>query len=435
MAIPSNETKAHVLVLEGLIGSAISEIKNNLAAAYRGNIDESVKQAVDSTYTTLFLSADTYLAGLKASSVDGGPVETKNAALGRDYEAVADSAIRAWAVSQSQLDRLLQIRIDNLRTKMDLSLAVTGVLLGLSIIIAIMTYRHIVPPLERLAKVASTVRETKNYDVRVDDSGTTNEIGRLASAFDKMLAELASARDRERLEQAALARVARQATAGELSAAIAHEVKQPLAAMVAQGNAALRWLGRSTPDLDEARAALQKIVNSGHRASRIVENLRAMFKKDANPYKRVDVNGIIKDVFELTNHEMQRNDVMLQAALSDEPAPYVLGDRVQLQQVFLNLIMNATEAMNASSSRKVLGVKTEIGKNGEVLITIADSGPGIEADKMEKIFNTFFTTKQAGMGMGLSICRSIVEAHRGRIWASSEAPHGSVFYVELPSAA
>jgi signal transduction histidine kinase len=430
-----NETKAHVLVLEGLIGSAIGEIQNNLAAAYRGNIDESLKQAVDSTYAILFLSTDTYLAGLKASSVDGGPVETKNAALGRDYEAVADSAIRAWAVSQSQLDRLLQVRIDNLRTKMDLSLAVTGVLLGFSIIIAIMTYRHIVPPLERLAKVASTVRETKNYDVRIDDRGTTNEIGRLASAFDKMLAELASARDRERLEQAALARVARQATAGELSAAIAHEVKQPLAAMVAQGNAALRWLGRSTPDLDEARAALQKIVNSGHRASRIVENLRAMFKKDANPYKRVDVNGIIKDVFELTNHEMQRNDVMLQAALSDEPAPYVLGDRVQLQQVFLNLIMNAIEAMNASSSRNVLGVRTEIGKNGEVLITIADSGPGIEAGKIEKIFNTFFTTKQGGMGMGLSICRSIVEAHRGRIWASSEAPHGSTFYVELPSAA
>jgi signal transduction histidine kinase len=433
VAIPSNETKAHVLVLEGLIGSAISEIKNNLAAAYRGNIDESLKQAVDSTYTALFLSADTYLAELRASSVDGGPAETKNAALGRDYEAVVNSALRAWTVSQSQLDRLLQLRIYKLRTKMDLSLAMTGVLLGLSIIVAIMTYQHIVRRLERLAKVASTVRETKNYNIRIDDSAT-DEVGRLASAFDEMLAELASARDRERLEQAELARVARQATAGELSAAIAHEVKQPLAAMVAQGNAALRWLGRSTPDLDEARAALQKIVNSGHRASRIVENLRAMFKKDANPHKRVGVNGIIKDVFELTNHEMQRNDVMLQAALSDEPAPYVLGDRVQLQQVFLNLIMNAIEAMNASSRRNVLGVRTETGKNGEVLITIADSGPGIGADKIEKIFNTFFTTKQSGMGMGLSICRSIVEAHRGRIWVSSEAPHGSVFYVELPSA-
>jgi signal transduction histidine kinase len=431
---PPSEPKVRVLVLDGLVGSTIGEIKNNLAAAYRGNANESLKRAVDSTYAALFSSTDAYLAALKASSVDGGPTETKNAALGHDYEAVVNSAIGAWAVAQSQLDRLLQSRINKLRTRMDLSLALTGVLLGLSIIVAIMTYQHIVRPLERLAKVASTVRETKNYNVRIHDSAT-NEVGRLASAFDEMLAELASARDRERREQAELARVARQATAGELSAAIAHEVKQPLAAMVAQGNAALRWLGRSTPDLDEARAALQKIVNSGHRASRIVENLRAMFKKDANTHKRVSVNGIIKDVFELTNHEMQRNNVMLQAALSDEPAPYVSGDRVQLQQVFLNLIMNAIEAMNAAASRNVLGVKTEIGKNGEVLITIADSGPGIEADKMEKIFHTFFTTKQGGMGMGLSICRSIVEAHQGRIWASSDAPHGSVFYVELPSAA
>jgi signal transduction histidine kinase len=433
-AIPSNETKAHVLVLDGLIESTTGEIKNNLAAAYRGNADESLKRAVDSTYAALFSTTDAYLAGLKASGVESGATETNKAARGREYETVVSSANRAWTVSQSELDRLLQLRIDMLLTKMSLSLAVTGVLVGLSIVIAIMTYRHIVWPLERLEKVVSTVRETKNYNLRIHDSAT-NEIGRLASAFDEMLAELASARDRERLEQAELARVARLATAGELSAAIAHEVKQPLAAMVAQGNAALRWLGRSTPDLDETRAALQKIVNSGHRASRIIENLRAMFKKDANPHKRVAVNGIIRDVLGLTHHEMQKNDVILQTALSDEPAPHVLGDRVQLEQVFLNLVMNAIEAMNGSSSRSVLGVKTEINQNGEVLITIADSGPGIDADNIEKIFNTFFTTKQGGMGMGLSICRSIVEAHAGRIWASSEAPHGSIFYVELPSAA
>jgi len=434
VATPSNETNAHGLVLDGLIESATGEIKNKLTAAYRGNADGSLKRAVDSIYAALFSSTDTFVGRLKASGVDGGATETNNAALEREYEAVVSSANTAWTMSQSQLDRLLQLRIDMLLTKMSLSLAITGVLVGLSIVIAVMTYRHIVRPLERLENVVSTVRETKNYDVRIHDS-TTNEIGRLASGFDEMLAELASARDRERLEQAERARVARLVTAGELSAAIAHEVKQPLAAMVSQGNAALRWLGRSTPDVDEARAALQKIVNSGHRASRIVENLRAMFKKDANPHKRVGVNGIIRSVLGLTHHEMQKNGVMLQTALSDEPAPYVLGDRVQLEQVFLNLIMNAIEAMNASSGRNVLGVKTEIGKNGEVLITVADSGSGIDADKIEQIFNTFFTTKQGGMGMGLSICRSIVEAHGGHIRASSEAPHGSVFYVELPSAA
>jgi signal transduction histidine kinase len=434
VANPSNETNARVLVLDGLIESATGEIKSNLAGAYRGNADGSLKRTVDSTYAALFSSTDNFLGGLKASSVDGGATETNSAALEREYEAVVSSANRAWTVSQSQLDRLLQLRIDKLLTKMSLSLVITGVLVGLSVVIAVMTYRHIVRPLERLENVVSTVRETKNYDVRIHDN-TTNEIGRLASGFDAMLAELASARDRERLEQAERARVARLVTAGELSAAIAHEVKQPLAAMVSHGNAALRWLGRSTPDLDEARAALQKIVDSGHRASRIVENLRAMFKKDANPHNRVGVNGIIRSVLGLTNHEMQKNDVTLQSALSDEPAPHVLGDRVQLEQVFLNLIMNALEAMNASSSRKILGVKTEMGKNGKVLITVADSGSGIDADKIEKIFNTFFTTKQGGMGMGLSICRSIVEAHGGHIWASSEAPHGSVFYVELPSAA
>lgn len=434
VANPSNETNARVLVLDGLIESATGEIKSNLAGAYRGNADGSLKRAVDSTYAALFSSTDNFLGGLKASSVDGGATETNSAALEREYEAVVSSANRAWTVSQSQLDRLLQLRIDKLLTKMSLSLVITGVLVGLSIVIAVMTYRHIVRPLERLENVVSTVRETKNYDVRIHDN-TTNEIGRLASGFDAMLAELASARDRERLEQAERASVARLVTAGELSAAIAHEVKQPLAAMVSHGNAALRWLGRSTPDLDEARAALQKIVNSGHRASRIVENLRAMFKKDANPHNRVGVNGIIRSILGLTNHEIQKNDVTLQSALSDEPAPHVLGDRVQLEQVFLNLIMNALEAMNASSSRKILGVKTEMGKNGKVLITVADSGSGIDADKIEKIFNTFFTTKQGGMGMGLSICRSIVEAHGGHIWASSEAAHGSVFYVELPSAA
>jgi signal transduction histidine kinase len=435
VATPPNETNAHVLVLEGLIESGTSEIKNKLTAAYRGNADGGLKRAVDSTYASLFSSTDAFVARTKAGSVNGGATtETNSAALEREYEAVVGLANRAWTVSQSQLDRLLQLRIDMFLTKMSLSLAMTGVLVGLSIVIAVMTYRHIVRPLERLENVVSMVRETKNYDVRIHDN-TTNEIGRLASGFDEMLAELASARDRERLEQAERARVARLVTAGELSAAIAHEVKQPLAAMVSQGNAALRWLGRSTPDLDEARAALQKIVNSGHRASRIIENLRAMFKKDANPHKRVSVNGIIRSVLGLTHHEIQKNGVMLQTALSDEPAPYVLGDRVQLEQVFLNLIMNAIEAMNATSSRKMLGVKTEIGKSGEVLITFADSGSGIDADKMEKIFNTFFTTKQGGMGMGLSICRSIVEAHGGRIRASSEAPNGSVFYVELPSAA
>jgi signal transduction histidine kinase len=232
-----------------------------------------------------------------------------------------------------------------------------------------------------------------------------------------------------------LAHMNRVATVGELSASIAHEIRQPLGAIVSQSGAALRWLGRGIPDLEEARAALEKIVASGHRASRIVENLRAMFRKDANPHRRLDVNSILRDVIGLTHHEMQKNDVLLETVFSEKAVPQVLGDRAQLEQVFLNLIMNAIEAMEASTSQRMLGLKTGMSKSRKVLITIADSGPGIDADKMEKIFDTFFTTKPGGMGMGLSICRSIVEAHGGRLWASSEAPHGSVFHVELPGAA
>src|SRR5215471_16983230 len=275
---PSSETNAHVLVLDGLIESATGEIKNKLAAAYRGNADGSLKRAVDSTYATLFSSTDAFVDRLKASSFDGGATETNNAALEREYEAVASSANKAWAGSQSQLDRLLQLRIDMLLTKMSLSLAITGVLVGLSIIIAVMTYRHIVRPLERLENVVSKVRETKNYDVRIHDS-TTNEIGRLASGFDEMLAELASARDRERLEQAELARVARLVTAGELSAAIAHEVAQPLTGMLGMANAALRWLSRETPDIGRARDAMNKVVEAGHRANDVITNIRGLFGK------------------------------------------------------------------------------------------------------------------------------------------------------------
>jgi signal transduction histidine kinase/ABC-type uncharacterized transport system substrate-binding protein len=230
---------------------------------------------------------------------------------------------------------------------------------------------------------------------------------------------------------AELAHINRVATAGELSASIAHEIKQPLGAMVAQGGAALRWLGRSIPDLNEVKSALEKIVESGHRANQIIENLRAIFKKGTNPPTCVNVNELIREVLALTSHEMEKNDIMLQTALSADPGPYVRGDRAQLEQVFLNIVMNAIEAMHSSIGRRMLGVRTE--KTSAVLVTIADSGPGIDPDKIAKIFDTFFTTKSGGMGMGLSICRSIVEAHGGHLRASSEAPHGSVFQVELPS--
>ena len=432
-ATPSNESKARIFILDGLIGSTEGQIKSDLTAAYRGNADESLKHAVDSTFATLFSSIDGYLAEAKASVPAGGPTEVDNAALGRDYETVVNSANNAWAISQSQLDRLLRLRIDKLLHGMDLSLAITGALVGLSVIIAVMTYRHVVSPLERLEKVASTVRETKNYDLRVRDS-STDEIGRVASAFDEMLAELASARDRERAEQSELARVARLTTMGAMTASIAHEINQPLTAIVVNGQAAQRWLSNAAPDLTEARGALKEIVEDGRRAGQIIDSVRAMFKKDGGEKERIDVNELVTNVLVIVKSEIQKKGMLVRTDLL-ENIPSVLAGRTQLQQVFMNLTMNAVEAMDQVTGReKLLVIKSAIDEPAKVLITIKDTGAGIDPQNLDRIFDAFFTTTSKGMGMGLAICRSIVEGYGGCLRASREEPHGSVFNVVLPTA-
>jgi signal transduction histidine kinase len=231
-----------------------------------------------------------------------------------------------------------------------------------------------------------------------------------------------------------LAHLNRVATAGELSASIAHEVKQPLAAVVAQSSAALRWLAHATPDLDEARAALKKITFAGNRASEIVDNLRSMFRKESGARRPLDINGLITNVIGLTSHEAQKHDILVHTTFLDAPKPQTLGDQAQLEQVFLNLVMNAIEAINSSKSdHRVLELKTSVNEGHEVLVTVADSGPGVDAENLEKIFDAFFTTKADGMGMGLSICRSIIESHGGRLWALPGDP-GLIFCVSLPSA-
>lgn len=229
-----------------------------------------------------------------------------------------------------------------------------------------------------------------------------------------------------------LAHLNRVATAGALSASIAHEVRQPLAAMVTQSGAAMRWLARKTPDIGEARAALEKIAASGERASQIIENLRSMFRKEASAQRPLDINRLIEDVVEFTSREAQRYNVVVQTSLFDGPMPATPGDQAQLEQVFLNLIMNAIEAMSASANG-VLDIKSSVSEAGDVLVTVADSGPGVTVEDLDRMFDPFFTTKPEGMGMGLSICRSIVEAHGGRLWAT-RGDRGLVFHVFLPVA-
>jgi signal transduction histidine kinase len=229
-----------------------------------------------------------------------------------------------------------------------------------------------------------------------------------------------------------LAHLNRLATAGELSASIAHEVKQPLAAMVAQSGAAMRWLAQKTPNLAEARAALGKIQVAGDRASQVVENLRSMFRKESSERRPLDVNSLIENVLGLTRREAQKQGVEVQVSLFEGPMPEISGDQAQLEQVFLNLIMNAIEAMGSSTGGvRTLEIKSAASDTGDVLVTVADSGPGVPVEKFDKIFDAFFTTKPEGMGMGLSICRSIVDAHGGRLWASRGEP-GLTFYVWLP---
>ena len=232
-----------------------------------------------------------------------------------------------------------------------------------------------------------------------------------------------------------LAHINRIATAGELSGSIAHEIKQPLAAMVTQATAGLRWLTRSTPDLDEARAAFTKIINSGHNASNVIDSIRTMFKKENPETARVpvDINELIRQVLILVRDEQLKCQVSTTTALT-RPLPEVTGDRVQLQQVVLNLVKNAIEAMSSVTDReRVLRVKTEIDESGGVLVSIEDTGTGIDPKHIDRIFNSLFTTKSQGMGLGLAICKTIIEAHDGRIWVLSDLHYGSIFQFVLPT--
>jgi signal transduction histidine kinase len=220
---------------------------------------------------------------------------------------------------------------------------------------------------------------------------------------------------------------------GELVASIAHEVNQPLAGIVTHTDACRRWLNRDKPDLDEVRSAVSHISQDGKRAANIIENLRALTKKSAPQFGRLDINGAIREILALTRGELMQHDLVLQIDLSDGDRT-VFGDRVQLQQVVLNLTMNGIEAMSAVVDRpKVLTISSKRVEAGGVLVAVKDTGSGIDPANADRIFESFFTTKPNGMGMGLSICQSIVEAHGGRFWASPNKPHGAIFQFTLPA--
>jgi PAS domain S-box-containing protein len=233
--------------------------------------------------------------------------------------------------------------------------------------------------------------------------------------------------------QTELAHSNRAATMGQLTASIAHEVQQPIAAVVTYAAAASRWLGVRPPNLDELRQALDGIVYEAMRAGGIVSGIRDLVKKAPPRKDRVDINEAVREVIELTRGEAAKNDVSVLTVLGDG-LPLVLGDRVQLQQVMLNLIVNAIEAMNATSEGpRALLVSTATDSSMGVLIAVSDSGPGLPADGINHVFDPFYTTKESGLGMGLSICRSIIDAHGGQLSAKPNVPSGAVFQFSLPA--
>ena len=264
------------------------------------------------------------------------------------------------------------------------------------------------------------------------------EIKRLNDELEQRVIERTSqlmlASEALRETQAELAHVNRVTTMGQLAASIAHEVNQPLAASVTNAHAALRWLSLQPANLEEAREALASIVYDGKRAGDVIERMRALIKKAPPRKDGLDINDVILGVCALIRGELAKNGVSLRTQLADG-LPLTQGDRVQLQQVMLNLIVNAIEAMSAVShgSRELL-IGTSTDASGAVRITVQDSGPGLNPETFDRLFDPFYTTKANGMGMGLSICRSIVEAHDGRIWASQTAGLGSTFHFTLPGA-
>jgi C4-dicarboxylate-specific signal transduction histidine kinase len=240
------------------------------------------------------------------------------------------------------------------------------------------------------------------------------------------------AEEARREAQAELARVSRVTTMGELTASLAHEVNQPIAAAVTNANTCLRWLTRDHPDLEEARAAAMRIVKDGTRAAEIVKRIRLLFKKSTPQREMVDVNEGIREMIVLLRSEATRYNITVRMGLAAD-LPRVMGDRVQLQQVLMNLIVNSIDAMKEVDGARELTVKSQRTKKEEVLVSVNDTGVGLPPQQADQVFNAFFTTKPHGTGMGLRISRSIVESHGGRLWAADNSPRGASFHFALPT--
>ncbi len=237
-----------------------------------------------------------------------------------------------------------------------------------------------------------------------------------------------------RQAQSDLAHVSRVTTMGELTASLAHEVNQPIAAAVTDANTCLRWLNRDYPNVEEAREAASRTVKDATRAAEIISRTRLLFKKSTPQWELVDVNEIIRDMVALMRGEIKRHSISVRSELAED-TPQITGDRVQLQQVLMNLMVNAIDAMKDANGTRELAIKSQRTDNEQFMVSISDTGVGLPPEQADKIFDAFFTTKPHGTGMGLRISRSIVESHGGRLWAADNSPRGASFHLTLPMGA
>jgi signal transduction histidine kinase len=247
-------------------------------------------------------------------------------------------------------------------------------------------------------------------------------------------AERKQAEEALRQAQTDLTYASRVSSMGELTASLAHEIKQPIAAAITNANACLRWLAREQLDVEEARAAASRMVRDGRRASEIINRVRQLFKKDTLQQELVDLNEIIREMMLILYSEATKFAVFVRTELAADLSP-VMGDRVQLQQVLMNLMMNSIDAMKDVDGTRELTIRSQRGEDGQALISVSDTGVGLPPQQADKIFNAFFTTKTHGTGMGLRISRSIIESHGGRLWAADNSPRGARFCFTLPTKA